>query len=215
MTGKNKNWKEEYEEIKNELIVDKVSDVFKKNPISWRKDLEEIGFTWVDDSQEEDEEKHAVAENTNQKYLVTYLEGQADFNSSLITIFIEETETDKPNYPLFRRYFKSGNIKLMDLLIAGLSDSPTNQTLLSGLGYYHENNKILSKFIRIYTNACEKEQDIERFKELCVDFLLRTEADDYDAIADLKLIFNADKRKSNVIEELKKLMRDQDQFIDF
>jgi hypothetical protein len=79
-----------------------------------------------------------------------------DFNSILIDIFIEETKTDNPNYPLFRRYFKSGNSRLFQLLITGLTDASTNQTLLSGLGYFHENNQILSKLITIYTNACEK-----------------------------------------------------------
>ncbi len=71
MTGKNKQWKKEYDDIKNELLVDKISDVFRNNPTDWRKDLEEIGFTWVDDSSEEDEEEnHTVADNTNQEYLV-------------------------------------------------------------------------------------------------------------------------------------------------
>lgn len=99
MTGK-KNWKKDHDNIKNELLADKVSDVFTNNPTDWQKGLEEIGFTWIDDGEEEDEEElHAVAENTNQEYLVAYFEGQVDFKNSLIDVFIEETEN--PNYPLF------------------------------------------------------------------------------------------------------------------
>jgi hypothetical protein len=216
MAGKNDNWKKDHDDIKNELLMDKVGDVFRKNPTDWRKDLEEMGFTWVDDGQKEDgEENHVVAENTNQEYLVVYFEGQMDFNSSLIDIFIEETETDKPNYPLFRRYFKSGNSRLIQLLITGLTDAPTNQTLLSGLGYFHENNQILSKLITIYSNACEKEQNIEKFKELCIDFSIYTQPDGYDAIADLKLLFQADEHKLRMLEEVTEIMGDLGEVVDF
>jgi hypothetical protein len=30
MTGKNKNWKKDFDDIKTELLTDKVHDVFKK-----------------------------------------------------------------------------------------------------------------------------------------------------------------------------------------
>ena len=137
MVERNKNWTAEYEEIKNEFLINKVSDALRKNPRNWRHSLEEIGFTWVDDSQNEvEEEKRAAPENTNQEYLIAYFEGRVKFKNSLIDIFIEEAEADNPNYPLFRRYFKTGNIRLIQLLTEGLSDSPTNQTLLSGLSYF-------------------------------------------------------------------------------
>ncbi len=216
MAGKNNNWKKDHNDIKNELLADKVSDVFKKNPTDWRKNLETMGFTWVDDGQEEhEEENHAVAKNTNQEYLVAYFEGQVDYNSSLIDIFIEETETDNPNYPLFRRYFKSGNSRLFQLFITGLADAPTNQTLLSGVGYFHENNQILSKLITIYSNACKKEQDIEKFKQLCIDFSIYTQPDGYDAIAGLKLLFQADEQKLRMLEEVTEIMGNPGEVVDF
>ena len=41
MANKGKNWKKEYEEIKNELLIDKVSDVIKKTQrigeTTWKK----------------------------------------------------------------------------------------------------------------------------------------------------------------------------------
>ena len=61
MTNKGNNWKKEYEEIKNELLIDKVGDAIKKDPKNWINNMEEIGFTWIDDSQEEIEEE----KNTN------------------------------------------------------------------------------------------------------------------------------------------------------
>jgi len=112
----------------------------------------------------------------------------------LIEIFIEETESDDSNYPLFRKYFKTGNAQLLHLLVSGLSNLPTEKLLLSGLGYFHEHRNILSQMISSYTDACEKETDIERFKDLCVDFINDTDADGYNAIAELTSIFNSDFR---------------------
>ena len=71
MANKGKNWKKEYEEIKNELLIDKVGHAIKKDLKNWINNMEEIGFTWIDDSQEEiEEEKNANPMNINQEYLV-------------------------------------------------------------------------------------------------------------------------------------------------
>ena len=136
MTNK-KIWKEEYEDIKNELLMDKISDTIKKDPKNWRNNMEEIGFTWIDDSQDEiEEEKNATPMNVSQEYLVAYFEENIIFNNQLIEIFIKETESENPNYPLFRKYFKAGNTRLLHLLTSGISCLPTNQVLLSGLSYF-------------------------------------------------------------------------------
>ena len=147
--------------------MDKVSDAIKKDPKNWKNNVEEIGFTWTDDSQDEiEEEKNAYPQNVNQEYLVAYFEEQVKFDSMWIEIFIKEIESETPNYPLFRKYFKTGNTRLVHLLISGLSGLPTNQVLLSGLGYFHENKNILSKIIDAYIGACKKEDNIIRFREL-------------------------------------------------
>ena len=76
-----KIWKEEYEDIKNEILMDKVSDTIKKDPKNWRNNMEEIGFTWIDDSQDEiEEEKNATPMNSSQEYLVAYFEENIKFN---------------------------------------------------------------------------------------------------------------------------------------
>ena len=56
-----KDWKEEYEDIKNQLLIDKVSEAIKKDPKNWKNNMEEIGFTWIDDSQDEIEEKKCLS----------------------------------------------------------------------------------------------------------------------------------------------------------
>jgi len=216
MINKDRNWKEEYEDIENELLMDKVSKAIKEDPKNWQNNMEKIGFTWIDDSQDEiEEERNATPENVNQEYLVAYFEGEVKFSNNLIEIFIEETESEDSNYPLFRKYFKTGNAQLLHLLVSGLSNLPTEKLLLSGLGYFHEHRNILSQMISSYTDACEKETDIERFEDLCVDFINDTDADGYNAIVELTSIFNDNRKKLEVLEKIKKMMQDQDEIIEF
>ena len=211
-----KDWKKVYKDIKNQLLMDKVSDAIKKDPKNWKNNVEEIGFTWTDDSQDEiEEEKNAYPQNVNQEYLVAYFEEQVKFDSMLIEIFIKEIESETPNYPLFRKYFKTGNTRLVHLLISGLSGLPTNQVLLSGLGYFHENKNILSKIIDAYIGACKKEDNIIRFRELCLDFVNDTNANGYDAIAELKPIFQDNEEKLEIFESITKMIHDQDEVIEF
>jgi len=123
MSNKNDNWKKEYEDIKSELLMEQVDKAVRKNPKNWRENLEDIGFAWVDDNydDEEKEEEKTKPINKNQEYLAAYFENHVSFNKKLIDAFIEEAEAEEPNYPLFRKYFKIGNTKLLYLLITGLS----------------------------------------------------------------------------------------------
>ena len=211
-----KIWKEEYEDIKNEILMDKVSDTIKKDPKNWRNNMEEIGFTWIDDSQDEiEEEKNATPMNGSQEYLVAYFEENIIFNNKLIEIFIKETESENPNYPLFRKYFKAGNTRLIHLLMSGISCLPTNQVLLSGLSYFHENRNILTRIISAYTDACCEENNTKRFKELCIDFINDTNPDGYDALAELKLISHKNREKLLVLEEIIQMIHAQDEVIEF
>ena len=211
-----KDWKEEYEDIKDKLLMDKVSDAIRKDPKNWINNMEEIGFTWMDDSQDEiEEEKNACPQNINQEYLVAYFDGQVKFDSMLIEIFIQEIESETPNYPLFGKYFKTGNTRLFDLLISGLSGLPTNQVLLSGLGYFHENKNILSRIIDAYIGACKKEDNTIRFRELCLAFINDTNANGYDAIAELKSIFQDNEGKLEILESITKMTHEQDEVIEF
>ena len=155
--------------------------------------------------------KNAYPQNVNQEYLVPYFEEKVKFDSMLIEIFIKEIESEIPNYPLFRNYFKTGNTRLFHLLISGLSSFPTNQVLLSGLGYFHENKNILSKIIDAYICACKKEDNTIRFRELCLDFINDTNADGYDAIAELKFIFQDKEGKLEILESITKMIHDQDE----
>jgi len=105
--------------------------------------------------------------------------------------------------------------RLLHLLVSGLSNYPTEQILLSGLGYFHEHRNILSQIISSYTNACKKETDIEKFRDLCVDFINDTDADGYSAISELKSIFKEYRDKLDVLKQIETMMQYQDEVIKF
>ena len=131
-----------------------------------------MGFTWVDDSQEEVEERrNAVSENANQEYLLAYFEGQINFSDHLIEAYIKEIESDNFNFQLFVKFYEAGNDRLLHLLESGLSSQPTNENLLSGLSFFHENRPILSRIISAYMDACNKESDTVRLEALCFNFI--------------------------------------------
>jgi len=214
MANKGGNWKKEYEDIKNELLMEQVTDAIKKDPKNLRSNLEEIGFIWIDDSKEEiEEEEKAVPTNDNQECLVAYFEDKTSFNNKLIEIFLKEAESEEPNYPLFRKYFKAGNNRLLHLLISGLSGFPTSQALLSGLSYFHENRSILERIISAYTNACNEENNTEKFKELCINFINDTYPDGYEALVKLESMFHNNHEKHLILKEIKQAMNEQDEVI--
>ena len=59
---------DEYEKLKNEIIIDKVNEIFRSQPKNYVAALNEIGFEYCedDDDEEEMEEKNAKPENKNQ-----------------------------------------------------------------------------------------------------------------------------------------------------
>ena len=99
---------EKYEKLKNEIIIEKVDEVFRTQPDNYISALEEIGFKYYDDDDdmEEMEEANAKPENQNQKDLVAYFEGQKELSDKILQTFLEERDTENPNLPLIRKYFK-------------------------------------------------------------------------------------------------------------
>jgi len=86
---------------------------------------------------------------------------------------------------------------------------------LSGLSYFHENKNILTKIIKAYTEACNKENDIKTFKDICFDFINDTSPDGYDALIELKLMFKDNKQKLLALDEINETMQEQNEVIKF
>ncbi len=172
---------DDFEKFKRKMMFEQVSKVFKENPKNWADQLEDLGFTWFDDEfdQEEIEENSAKPENLNQELLVAYFEDSVKYSKDVLNSYLSEKESSKPNYPLIRKYYKSGNENLKRLIISGLERNPTDIGLLYDLAFFHEFNNILSMLIFHYLNACEEEQDIKKFEQIVLNFYYDTEADGF------------------------------------
>jgi hypothetical protein len=193
------------EKTNTAALFKKVSELIRNNPKNWRSNLEELGFEWYDDDEDEDkiaEERAAQPLNINQEYLVAYFEGRVQPNDEWVQSFAREREADKPNYPLFRRYFRAGNENLRNLLMYALSKYPTRQDWLSDLVFFHEHKNILKDVIACYSRACKEEKDFSRFREIARDFIESTEPEGYDALAELKIICKDDPEKNEFIDEM-------------
>jgi len=68
---------DEFEKLENEMISNKVKEIFRTQPDNYISGLEDIGFEYrEDDEYEEKEEREAKPENRNQRDLVAFFEGR-------------------------------------------------------------------------------------------------------------------------------------------
>jgi len=145
---------DDYNRLKDEIIIDKVNDIFRSRSDNYIAALEEIGFEYhEEDDDEEIEERKAKPKNKNQRKLVTYFEGAEDASEMIFATFLTERYAKRPNLPLIRKYFKKANQKLKALLIYGLDNYPGRIDLLSDLTYFHEFENILTTLITYYTSV--------------------------------------------------------------
>jgi len=195
---------EEYEKLKNEIIFDKVDEIFRTQPDNYISALEEIGFKYYedDDDDEETEEASARPENQNQKDLVAYFEGERKLTDEIFQIFLEERDVENPNLPLIRKYFKKANQNLKSLILYGLDHYPGRLDLLSDLAYFHEFENILSTLITYYIRACLDQENMEAFAELAQEFYYTTVPDGYEALHALRDLFDSGTDKRNIIDLL-------------
>ncbi len=189
---------EEYKKLKDEIIFDKVDEIFRTQPDNYISALEEIGFKYYeDDDYEEAEEAKARPKNQNQKDLVAYFQGEIKLTDEIFQIFLEERDAENPNLPLVRKYFKRANQHLKSLILYGLDHYPGRLDLLSDLDYLHEFENILATLITYYTQACVDQENLETFSELARDFYYATIPDGYEALYALRDLFEpgTDKKK--------------------
>ncbi|MBI5592617.1 MAG: hypothetical protein HY881_19290 [Deltaproteobacteria bacterium] len=195
---------DEYQKLKNEIIIEKVNEVFRSQPKNYVAALNELGFEYCEDDEddEEMEEKNARPENKNQRDLIAFFEGEQDASEMILATFLAERNAEHPNFPLIRKYFKNANRKLKVLLLYGLDLYATRIDLLSDLAYFHEFENILSILIANYTRACVEEKDLEKFTELAQDFYDATNPDGYEALFALQEIFEPHTEQRKIIDFL-------------
>ena len=199
---------DDFEKEKRKLVFEEVARVMREHPKNYMEKLAELGFRWVDAEvdEEELEEKAATIRSENETYLVGYLEGERDLSDQVLDTFLAEKNSDTMNYPLFRRYFKKGNVKLKELLLYGLKKRPTDIGLLSDLAYFHEFGNILGELIEAYMTACGREHDLERFSQLVMSFYLDTEPDGFDAFHELEQECSRGSEKWDAIQSVRKIL---------
>jgi hypothetical protein len=209
---------DDYEKIKREIVFEKAAKAIKENPKNWVKQVEDLGFAYFDDGygdEEELEEKLAKPENPNQELLAAYFEGDLELSDQMLDAFFTEKDSDAPNYPLFRKYFKSGNENLKRLLISGLERSPANIGLLSDLAFFHEFKNILSELIGYYLIACDHEQNLKNFEQLALQFYYDTDTDGFDALYELSEKYGSESDKGEIVQEILRRQESEPDSIDF
>ncbi len=217
MAKKDKNPLEEYLKLKNEMIRDKVEEIFRTQPENWREELEEFGFKYYEEEDgEEAEEKTAKPENEDQRNLVAYFEGEGDLSESSLNLFVSERSKDNPNLPLIRKYFKAANQRLKALILYGLDRYPAGLDLLADLAYFHEFENNLRLVIFYYTRACENQTNLQVFSELAQDFYYATVPDGYEALYALRELFEPHTEKRKIIDFLiSEAEEEEEEVIDF
>ncbi len=196
---------DDYEKLKREIVFEKVAKAIKEDPKNWIKQVEDLGFGYVDDGygdEEELEEKLAKPENPDQELLADYFKGDIELSGQMLDAFLTEKDSDSPNYPLFRKYFKSWNENLKRLIISGLKRSPADIGLLSDLAFFHEFKNILSELIEYYLNACDHEQNLKNFEQLALQFYYDTDPDGFDALYELSEKYGPDSDKGKIVREI-------------
>jgi hypothetical protein len=194
---------DDYQKLRNEMIIDRVNEIFRSQPENYIAALKELGFEYYEDEDEEEiEEKKAKPENRNQIDLVAYFEGKRDLSEAILTAFLAEREAEEPNLPLIRKYFKQANQNLKALILYGLDKHSTSIDLLSDLAFFHEFENSLRLLITHYTRACTEEMDLQAFSELAQDFYFATNPDGYEALDALRDLFESHKEKRKVIDFL-------------
>ena len=199
-----KNIIDEIIKIKNELVTEKINEIFRTKPEYYRTELAMLGFEWLDDdyTDEVEEENNAAPENKDQELLVAYFNGEVELSDELMEVFMKEKLSNRPNYALLRRYFRQGNGNLKTLIYHGLEIDPTDDGFLNDLSLIHEFHPMLGELIERYTEACKIQEDLDSFSELAQDFFYNTTLDGYEAYHALKEIYGSDTPKGQVIDSL-------------
>jgi hypothetical protein len=197
---------DDFESIERKIKFEAVRKTIKDDPNGWRHGLEELGFTWVDDDygSEEQEEREAKPVRKRQQLLVDYFEGRTVLNGEITQCFLDEKNSENPNYPLIRRYFKKGNKHLQTLLEVLTDVRPTDIELLHDLCFFHHHRQILSVLIKRFLKACELEEELDRFEQLVFMFYTETESDGYEALRELSVMYDTQSAKGQIVYKIQK-----------
>lgn len=194
-------------DIKNRELFEKTRAVLKNRSSNLHSELISLGYEYCYEENEDAdviEERNSKPKNENQNKLVVYFTSRNEPNEDILNKFLIEKGRENPNYPLFRKYFRQGNLKLKELLLFALERDPTNLDLLLDLSFFNEFSQILDIVIKCYTKACRLETNKERFIELVKMFYFDTSLYGYDSFMALNQLYNKDDIRKEWLNSLKK-----------
>jgi len=207
---------DDYQKLQNEIIREKVNEVFRDHPEDYIAKLEELGFKYYDDDidYEEIEERDAKPENQRQRDLVAFFENGKEPSEEMFVCFSEEKGSEEINYPLIRKYFKRANQNLKALILYGLEKYPGRIDLLDDLAYFHEFENVLSLLIKYYTRECLHQANLETFSELAQDFYYSTNPDGFEAYYSLREMLEPESGQRKIIDALIAEMEEEEKTVD-
>ena len=181
-------------------------DVFRYASHNLVEEIEKLGFTYLVGDEEDVEklvEECAARPKTNiQMELVSYFDGQDMPSERLLDKWREETRREETPFPLWRRYFRSGNVQLKKLILFGLDQEPTARDLLDNLSVLHSFLPMPKDFLGRYTLACDLEDSPAKFRELARDFDAGAASFGYDALNALRTLCTDKDVKKKLIDGL-------------
>ena len=180
-----------------------MNEIFRTQPDDYLAALDEIAFQYnEEDDYDEIGERNARPENQNQKDLVAFFKGEKKLSDRILHQCFEECDSEFPNLPLIRPFFKEANQNLKSLIVYGLDRYPGRIDLLSDLAFFHEFENILRLLITYYTRTCVTQSNLETFTEVAWHFYYSTNPDGYEALYALKELFDPDTEKGKIIDFL-------------
>ena len=84
---------DDYAKLKNEIIRDRVNEIFRNHPKDHIAKMEELGFEYFEDDYDDDEEieeRNARPENQRQRDLVAYFENKKKLSKKIFESYSEK-----------------------------------------------------------------------------------------------------------------------------
>lgn len=185
--------------------VKAVSDLMRENRPDFRERMEDLGYEWVDDGTDEverQEEEGACPQSDGEKRLVDYFESEMEPDDPILQLLFDEYQRDDTNFPLFRKYFKKGNLRLKNLILYGLRKKPNDHSLLMALSYFNEFHPDVQELCDCFIKACVAENELKAFEEIARSFWTHTESFHYEALPELCGLFAEESAKGKIVRQL-------------
>ena len=89
----------DYLRLKDEMLIEKVDEIFRNQSDNYVSAMEEIGFEWHEEEDfEKQEEDAAKPENPKQRLLVDNFERKEKLSDGILEVYFSERNAKHPNW---------------------------------------------------------------------------------------------------------------------